>query len=80
MATLTLKQVPDELYQSLKERATQNRRSINHEAIDCLERVLGPRRFQVEEWLEEVRALRQKTSGVFVTDELLRRAREEGRP
>ncbi len=36
MATLTLKNVPDDLYQRLKEAAARNRRSLNQEAITRL--------------------------------------------
>lgn len=37
MATLTLKNVPDELYQRLKEQAARHRRSLNQEAIAQLQ-------------------------------------------
>ena len=37
MATLTLKNVPDDLHRRLKARAEQNHRSLNREAIRCLE-------------------------------------------
>lgn len=80
MATLTLKQVPNELYRRLKERAAAHRRSLNNEAILCLEQALEPRRFDRQSWLEEVRALRRQTPKVFLTDEMLRKAKEEGRP
>jgi plasmid stability protein len=80
MATLTLKQVPDELYQRLRERAAAHRRSFNNEAITCLEQALGPREFHRQSWLEEVRALRRQTPKLFLTDEMLRKAEDEGRP
>jgi plasmid stability protein/bifunctional DNA-binding transcriptional regulator/antitoxin component of YhaV-PrlF toxin-antitoxin module len=41
MATLTVKNLPDALYARLKSRADAQRRSINAEAIVCLERVLS---------------------------------------
>ena len=40
MATLTIKNVPEKLHKRLKESAVQHRRSINSEAISCLENVL----------------------------------------
>lgn len=80
MATLTLKQVPDDLYQRLKERAAAHRRSLNNEAITCLEQALGPQRFDRQSWLEEVRALRRQAPKAFLTDEMLRKAEDEGRP
>ena len=42
--TLTLKNIPDEVYDRLKAPAEAHRRSLNSEAIVCLESVLLPRR------------------------------------
>ncbi len=80
MATLTLKQVPDELYQQLKKRAAVHRRSLNSEAIVCLERILEPQPSEPRVGLEEIRALRRETPKIFLTDEALDRAKDEGRP
>jgi plasmid stability protein len=41
VATLTLKNVPDDLHERLKLRAKQNRRSLNQEAIATLEGATG---------------------------------------
>lgn len=35
--TLTVKKIPDEVYERLKHSAKMNRRSMNSEAIVCLE-------------------------------------------
>ena len=43
MATLTIKNIPDEVYEQLKQRAARHRRSVNSEVIVCLEKVLGSR-------------------------------------
>lgn len=43
MATLTLKNVPEELVERLKLEAKQNRRSLNQETLARLERSLGRR-------------------------------------
>lgn len=37
-ATLTLKNIPDAVYERLKRSAEAHRRSVNSEAIACLER------------------------------------------
>ena len=47
--TLTLKNIPDEVYQRLKASAESHRRSLNSEAIVCLESVLIPGRVAVSE-------------------------------
>ncbi len=56
--TLTLKNIPDEVYQRLKASAESHRRSLNSEAIVCLESVLIPGRVAVSERLAKARALR----------------------
>ncbi len=40
--TLTLKNIPDEVYERLKVAAAAHHRSLNGEAIVCLETVLLP--------------------------------------
>jgi antitoxin FitA len=42
--TITLKNIPDDIYGSLKAAAEAHHRSINSEVIACLERVLMPTR------------------------------------
>lgn len=56
--TLTLKNIPDEVYQRLKASAGQHRRSLNSEAIVCLEAVLLPGGIGAAERLARARALR----------------------
>lgn len=56
--TLTLKNIPDEVYDRLKALAETHRRSLNSEAIVCLESVLLPGKVTPRERLERARALR----------------------
>ena len=56
--TLTLKNIPDEVYERLKTSAETHRRSMNSEAIVCLESVLLPGRMDSTERLARARALR----------------------
>lgn len=56
--TLTLKNIPDEVYEQLRRAAEAHRRSLNSEAIVCLETVLMPARIAVHERLARARALR----------------------
>lgn len=56
--TLTLKNIPDEVYERLKASAQTHRRSLNSEAIVCLESVLLPGRADPGERLARARALR----------------------
>jgi plasmid stability protein len=56
--TLTLKNIPDEVYERLKLSAQTNRRSISSEAIVCLEAALLPNKLAPLERLARARALR----------------------
>ena len=80
MATLTIKNVPDELYAELTRTAKRHRRSINSEAIVQLETSLRKRDVDVEAELEEIRSNREKITGVWLTDDSLDHAKNEGRP
>ena len=57
-ATLTLKSIPDEVYERLKASAEVHRRSMNSEAIVCLESVLLPGKMAPAERLARAQALR----------------------
>ena len=56
--TLTLKNIPDAVYDRLKLSAQAHRRSMNSEAIVCLETVLLPSRLTPTERLTRARELR----------------------
>lgn len=56
--TLTLKNIPDEVYERLKAAAEMHRRSLNSEAIVCLETVLTPTSIAPSERLARARQLR----------------------
>lgn len=80
MATLTIKNLPDSLYARLKARASENRRSINSEAILAVERaVVGSGASDPEEILATLRRARARIDRVFLKDEALTSARNSGR-
>jgi plasmid stability protein len=56
--TLTLKNIPDQVYDRLKHSAQTHRRSMNSEAIVCLEAALLPAKVPPTERLARARALR----------------------
>ncbi|MBK7614075.1 MAG: Arc family DNA-binding protein [Burkholderiales bacterium] len=56
--TLTLKNIPDEVYDRLKASAEMHRRSMNSEAIVCLEAALLPAKMTTGERLTRARELR----------------------
>jgi len=80
MATLTIKNIPADLYERLKESAAQDRRSINNQVIVYLERALRSAKIDTDAVLAGARSLRRKTSRYVLTDRTLARAKQEGRP
>jgi antitoxin FitA len=56
--TITLKNIPDEVYDRLRLSAATHRRSLNSEAIVCLETVLLPIKLGASERLARARQLR----------------------
>lgn len=79
MATMTIKNIPDELYEQLKRRAAANRRSINNEVIVLIERAVQYQAQDPNEVLERVRVLREKLD-LYVTEDEITAAKHEGRP
>ncbi len=78
--TFTLKNIPDAVYERLKGSAELHHRSLNSEAIVCLESALLPTRIAPEERLARARSLRaampQAVYQVDDIDALKRQGRE----
>ena len=80
MASITLKNIPEDLYELLRAQAETHHRSINSEMIHCLETVLRPNTIGVEERLARLRELRSRIqSGQFDTRGI-NAAIDRGRP
>lgn len=79
MPTLTIKGLPDPIYERLKAQAEANRRSLNGEIIVCLERAVSASRFDATAWLDEARAFREGLTIEPLSDADLREARRAGR-
>ncbi len=86
MRTMTVRNIPDELYERIKKSAASHRRSINGEVVSFLERMF-PRLEDIgeyiseEELLKRIREHREEMArkGVFVTEEFLNKAKNWGR-
>jgi antitoxin FitA len=80
MANLTLKNIPDDLYERLKTAAKRHHRSINSELIHCLEIVFKPKRVEPGDRIARARELRTGVdAGELDTGEIASAIRE-GRP
>jgi len=79
MVAVTLKNVPVELYERVKQNAKVNHRSINSELIAVIEQSVMPQPLDVKAWLEKARQLREMTAHYVISDEELTRLKNEGR-
>lgn len=81
MPSITIKNIDPVLYERLKQQAAEHRRSLNSEAIVCLERsLLQYPLFSAEDWIKEAREIRESVTKYVITDEELDRMKREGRP
>jgi plasmid stability protein len=79
MPTLTIKNIPLELYERLKISAQTHRRSINGEVLTYLEKSLRSKRVDPDAFLNKLDVLQRDISLPFLTDETLQKMKEEGR-
>ena len=77
--TITLKGIPDDVYQRLKQSADANRRSVNSEVIVCLETQLLPRKTPASEHLAAIRAIRSRLPAGGFKHEDVDQYKREGR-
>lgn len=83
MATLTIRNLPEELHARLKVRARQNHRSLNQEVIAELSLMASvetaeDRAARVEQEVRDIDALRARAKG-FLTAEEISQAVADGR-
>jgi antitoxin FitA len=77
---LSLKGVPDEVVERLKQWATVNRRSLNSEIIARLEAQVSTRRASAQDHLAAIRATRERLAAVGFDHGDIDRIKREGRP
>ena len=80
MASITVKNIPADLYDRLRQSAKANRRSINSEIIVCIDRAIRAQEFDLDATISAARRLRQRTAHYLITDEEFNQAKAEGRP
>ena len=80
MPALTIKNIPDSLYQQLKSTAELHRRSINSEVIVCLEKTLAASKITPADRLSRIEQLRSTIKSSNITPEDIEQAINCGRP
>jgi plasmid stability protein len=76
---ITLKDIPPLVHAALKQRAKEHGRSLNKEALICLEMMVAPARMNINELLADIRSHRASLPG-RLNDRLIQTAKAQGRP
>lgn len=79
MPSITVKNIPPELYGRLKQHAEANRRSMNSEIIACIEQVVTSRLIEPERFLLKAHQLREETPDYLISDDEFNLAKQAGR-
>ncbi|MBV9109982.1 MAG: Arc family DNA-binding protein [Gemmatimonadetes bacterium] len=80
MANLTLKGIPDDLLERLRESAKSHRRSLNSEILVRLEGEEEEPRVNVEDLIAWTERFQERVKLPPLTDEFIEEAVNEGRP
>ena len=80
MASLTIKNLPDELYEQIKRSAAAHRRSINSELIVGLEKVFQPAQSDVTTHIHGAREVRAALAEYRFNLDEIQQAKTDGRP
>jgi plasmid stability protein len=80
MPSITVKNIPDEVYSRLRAAAETNRRSINMEIIARIEESLISKRLPARNVIARIRQLHARLGDRKFSLEQLEEARREGRP
>jgi len=79
MPSITVKNIPEPIYNKLKQQAEAQHRSMNSEIIACLEQSVEPKRVSPDEILRQARMMRKKVKGSLPAKEI-QDAIDQGRP
>ncbi len=75
MRNITVKNIPDDVYDQLKRSAKINRRSINQEIIVCIESSIQDTVIEPQQFLDNARRLRKITADHPISNEELNRVK-----
>ena len=79
MVTVTIKNIPEQIYARIKAQAKANHRSINGEILSILEQAVSLPLIDVQATLERARKVREWTANYVVTAEEIEKMINEGR-
>lgn len=79
MVTVTIKNVPEKIYERIKAQAKANHRSINGEILSILEQAVSLPPIDVQATLKRARKVREWTATYTVTADEIEKMINEGR-
>ncbi|MBN2117826.1 MAG: Arc family DNA-binding protein [Anaerolineales bacterium] len=79
MVTITIKNIPEPIYERIKAQAKTNHRSINGEILSILEQAVSLPPIDVEATLERARKVRELTAHYTITADEIEKWINEGR-
>jgi plasmid stability protein len=79
MVTVTIKNIPEQVYERIKAQAKVNHRSINGEILSILEQAISLPPIDVKATLDRARKVRELTANYIVTADEIEKMINEGR-
>ncbi len=80
MPSITVKNIPESAYETLKQIAAAHHRSINSEIVNLIEKSTSCRPINTRQHIAFARQFREKTRKVLLTEEMISQCKTEGRP
>lgn len=80
MASVTVKNIPEDLYEKIRLSAALHRRSINSELIHCIESILTPEKIDAPERIKRARWLRSSINKAAIDPREIASAISGNRP
>ncbi|MFP4585012.1 MAG: Arc family DNA-binding protein [Desulfococcaceae bacterium] len=80
MTTISLSNIPDEVFERIKAAAESNRRSVQEEIMNRIQNSLLPERKPSEKIKERIRKLHAGMKDRIISMEEIDRAKRDGRP
>lgn len=80
MPAITLKNIPEGLYEEIKKNAKINYRSINSEILFRLRQSLSHKKIDPHRLISKIENIQSRLNLPDLTDEILAEAKREGRP
>ena len=79
MVTVTIKNIPEQIYERIKAQAKSNHRSINGEILSILEHAISLPPIDVKATLQRARKIRELTANYIVTADEIEKMINKGR-